>query len=77
MRNRFGESWHLSSATESLCWTKVAGDFYQLVWLCLAKDNAIKTLDIVNVVGLSIAREADSVFYMLASPEISVVTTKG
>ena len=31
---------------------------------------------IVNVVGSSIAREADSVFYTLAGPEIAVATTK-
>ena len=31
---------------------------------------------IVNVVGSSIAREADNVFYTLAGPEISVATTK-
>ena len=36
----------------------------------------IKTLGIVNVVGSSIAREADNVFYTLAGPEISVATTK-
>ncbi|WP_028516653.1 glutamine--fructose-6-phosphate transaminase (isomerizing) [Ruminococcus flavefaciens] len=41
-----------------------------------AKDKDIKTLGIVNVVGSSIAREADSVFYTLAGPEISVATTK-
>ena len=41
-----------------------------------AKDQGIKTLGIVNVVGSSIAREADNVFYMLAGPEISVATTK-
>lgn len=33
-------------------------------------------LGIVNVVGSSIAREADNVFYTLAGPEISVATTK-
>ena len=33
-------------------------------------------LGIVNVVGSSIAREADSVFYPWAGPEISVATTK-
>ena len=32
--------------------------------------------DPVNVVGSSIAREADHVFYTLAGPEISVATTK-
>ncbi len=41
-----------------------------------AKDQGIKTLGIVNVVGSSIAREADNVFYTLAGPEISVATTK-
>ena len=41
-----------------------------------AKDRGIKTLAIVNVVGSSIAREADMVFYTVAGPEISVATTK-
>ena len=41
-----------------------------------AKANGIKTLAIVNVVGSSIAREADYVLYTLAGPEISVATTK-
>ncbi len=41
-----------------------------------AKEKGVKTLAIVNVVGSSIAREADSVFYTLAGPEISVATTK-
>ncbi len=41
-----------------------------------AKDKGIRTLGIVNVVGSSIAREADGVFYTLAGPEISVATTK-
>ena len=40
------------------------------------KSRGIKTLGIVNVVGSSIAREADNVFYTLAGPEISVATTK-
>lgn len=41
-----------------------------------AKALGVKTLAIVNVVGSSIAREADNVFYTLAGPEISVATTK-
>ncbi|MFI3213424.1 MAG: glutamine--fructose-6-phosphate transaminase (isomerizing) [Eubacteriales bacterium] len=41
-----------------------------------AKSKSIPTLAIVNVVGSSIAREADYVFYTLAGPEISVATTK-
>lgn len=44
------------------------------VALRLAKDNGVKTLAIVNVVGSSIAREADYVFYTLAGPEIAVAT---
>ena len=47
-----------------------------LAALRMAKDKGIKTLGIVNVVGSSIAREADNVFYTLAGPEISVATTK-
>ena len=41
-----------------------------------AKERGVRTLGIVNVVGSSIAREADNVFYTLAGPEISVATTK-
>lgn len=41
-----------------------------------AKSQGIQTLGIVNVVGSSIAREADNVLYTLAGPEISVATTK-
>lgn len=42
----------------------------------LAKERKILTLAIVNVVGSSIAREADRVLYTKAGPEISVATTK-
>ncbi len=41
-----------------------------------AKSLGIKTLGIVNVVGSSIAREADKVMYTWAGPEIAVATTK-
>lgn len=41
-----------------------------------AKEYGAKTLAIVNVVGSTIAREADHVFYTLAGPEIAVATTK-
>lgn len=47
-----------------------------LAALRLAKENGMKTLAIVNVVGSSIAREADHVLYTLAGPEIAVATTK-
>lgn len=41
-----------------------------------AKKRGIKTLAVVNVLGSSIAREADYVLYTLAGPEIAVATTK-
>lgn len=41
-----------------------------------AKERGSRVLGIVNVVGSSIAREADNVFYTWAGPEISVATTK-
>ncbi len=41
-----------------------------------AKNHGVRVLGIVNVVGSSIAREADNVMYTWAGPEISVATTK-
>ncbi len=41
-----------------------------------AKRRGVKTLAIVNVVGSTIAREADHVLYTWAGPEIAVATTK-
>ena len=47
-----------------------------LAALRLCKAQGMRTLAIVNVVGSSIAREADAVLYTHAGPEISVATTK-
>ena len=41
-----------------------------------ATEQGVQTLAIVNVVGSTIAREADHVLYTLAGPEIAVATTK-
>lgn len=41
-----------------------------------SKERGFQVLGIVNVVGSSIAREADSVLYTWAGPEIAVATTK-
>lgn len=41
-----------------------------------AKKRGCKVLGIVNVIGSSIAREADYVIYTMAGPEIAVATTK-
>ncbi|MDD3174284.1 MAG: glutamine--fructose-6-phosphate transaminase (isomerizing), partial [Herbinix sp.] len=41
-----------------------------------AKRQGMKVLGIINVVGSSIAREADNVMYTWAGPEIAVATTK-
>lgn len=47
-----------------------------LAALRLCKERGVPTLAVVNVVGSSIAREADAVLYTWAGPEISVATTK-
>ena len=47
-----------------------------LAALRLAKSEGAATLAIVNVIGSSIAREADHVLYTFAGPEIAVATTK-
>lgn len=47
-----------------------------LAVLRLAKEVGAATLAVVNVVGSSIAREADMVVYTHAGPEISVASTK-
>ena len=44
--------------------------------LAAGKELGAKSLAIVNAVGSSIAREADSVFYTHAGPEIGVASTK-
>lgn len=41
-----------------------------------AQELGVKVLAVVNVVGSTIAREADKVLYTWAGPEISVATTK-
>ena len=43
----------------------------------MLKNKVLKYLAITNVVGSSISREADDVFYTLAGPEIAVASTKG
>ncbi len=47
-----------------------------LAALRLCKDRSVRTIGIVNVVGSSIAREADATLYTWAGPEIAVATTK-
>ncbi len=47
-----------------------------LAALRLCKERSVRTIGIVNVVGSSIAREADATLYTWAGPEIAVATTK-
>ena len=65
-------NWHPSSDTAS----QSGETADSLAALREAKEHGVRTLGIVNVVGSSIAREADNVFYTLAGPKISVATTK-
>ncbi len=47
-----------------------------LAGLRLARERGVRVIGLCNVVGSSIAREADSVIYTQAGPEISVASTK-
>lgn len=47
-----------------------------LAALRMCKEKGAKTIAVVNVMGSSVAREADNVFYTLAGPEIAVASTK-
>ena len=47
-----------------------------LAALKVARENGAATLGLCNVIGSSIAREADRVIYTQAGPEISVASTK-
>lgn len=47
-----------------------------LAALRLAKSKGAKVIAITNVVGSTVSREADSVFYTHAGPEIAVASTK-
>ena len=47
-----------------------------LASLRYAKERGARILSVTNVVGSSIARESDDVFYTWAGPEISVASTK-
>ena len=47
-----------------------------LASLRYAKDKGARIMSVTNVVGSSIARESDDVFYTWAGPEVSVASTK-
>ena len=49
---------------------------YTLAALREAKRKGARVLSVVNVVGSSVARESDDVFYTWAGPEIAVASTK-
>lgn len=72
-----GSAWHVGMAAqyvlEDLADIPVR---VELAALRLAKEQKMSTMVIENVVGISIACEADKVFYTLAGLEISVATTK-
>ena len=48
----------------------------QCSYLVVYRKDLLRTLAIVNVIGSTIAREADNVLYTMAGPEIAVATTK-
>ena len=68
---------HVYSKNELIVLISQSGETADtLAVLRKAKEDGIATLAIVNVVGSSIAREADHVIYIKAGPEIAVATTK-
>ena len=85
-----GSAWHVGMAgqyviedlAEVPVRTELASEFRSgetadtLAALRRAKELGARTLAIVNVVGSTIAREADHVLYTFAGPEIAVATTK-
>ena len=66
----------LNRPVDYLSWNQCRAIADTLAALRLAKEKGVRTLGIVNVVGSSIAREADNVMYTWAGPEIAVATTK-
>ena len=66
----------LSSSTLVIVISQSGETADSLAALREAKDKGARTLGIVNVIGSTIAREADDVLYTLAGPEIAVATTK-
>ncbi len=66
----------LSSKTLAVIISQSGETADTLAALKLCKENRIRTLGIVNVVGSSIARECDKTLFIQAGPEISVASTK-
>ncbi|MBI2174484.1 MAG: glutamine--fructose-6-phosphate transaminase (isomerizing), partial [Candidatus Omnitrophica bacterium] len=66
----------LDSNTTVLAITQSGETADTLAGIRMAKSQGAKVLSICNVVGSSIARESDAVFYTHAGPEIAVASTK-
>ncbi|WP_238884364.1 glutamine--fructose-6-phosphate transaminase (isomerizing) [Clostridium sp. YIM B02551] len=66
----------ITDKTLMICISQSGETADTLAALRLAKDKGARIIAITNVVGSSISREADDVFYTWAGPEIAVASTK-
>ena len=66
----------IDNKTLVICISQSGETLDTLQSLRLAKNKGAKILSIVNIVGSSITRESDYVFYTLGGPEIGVASTK-
>jgi glucosamine--fructose-6-phosphate aminotransferase (isomerizing) len=66
----------VNDRTLFLCISQSGETLDTLAALREAKSRGARVLSVVNVVGSSVARESDDVFYTWAGPEIAVASTK-
>ncbi|MDR1136422.1 MAG: glutamine--fructose-6-phosphate transaminase (isomerizing) [Clostridiales Family XIII bacterium] len=66
----------VNAKTLFICISQSGETLDTLMALREAKKKGARVLSIVNVVGSSVARESDDVFYTWAGPEIAVASTK-
>lgn len=66
----------INEKTLVICISQSGETLDTLQSLRLAKEKGAKILSIVNIVGSSLTRESDYIFYTLGGPEIGVASTK-
>jgi glucosamine--fructose-6-phosphate aminotransferase (isomerizing) len=67
---------YIDDRTLVICISQSGETLDTLAALREAKSRGARVLSVVNVVGSSVARESDDVFYTWAGPEIAVASTK-
>jgi glucosamine--fructose-6-phosphate aminotransferase (isomerizing) len=67
---------YINDRTLFICISQSGETLDTLAALREAKSRGARVLSVVNVIGSSVARESDDVFYTRAGPEIAVASTK-